>query len=188
MSFLRSFFFRAICSMVIGILLIVYPDAAMKYLVMAIGALFIIPGIVSIILFFTNKPEEGKKPTFPLVGIGSTLLGVLLLVMPDFFISWLMYLLGAALIIAGAFQIAGLFKMRHYTKVASGLYILPVLVTISGIFILLKPLESASIPFIILGVSSIVYGLDELINALRFRSVKITDDEEPAKAEEINND
>ena len=188
MSLIRSFIFRAICSIAIGILLIAYPDTAMKYLVMAIGALFAIPGIVSVIVFFTHKTEEGTKLAFPTIGIGSTLLGIMLLVMPDFFVAWLMYILGAILIIAGAFQIAGLINMRPYTKVGAGLYILPVLVIVSGIFILLKPLESASIPFIILGVSSIVYGLDELINALCFKSVKIAKDEEDAKAEDITTD
>ena len=36
----------SLCALVIGILLVVRPDIAVNYLIIAIGALFLIPGLV----------------------------------------------------------------------------------------------------------------------------------------------
>ena len=47
-----------------------------------------------------------------------------------------------------------------------------VLVLIAGIVVLFNPFTAAAVPFIILGVSSIVYGLSDLINIIRFRQKK----------------
>ena len=51
--------------------------------------------------------------------------------------------------------------------------VIPVLVLIAGIVVLFNPFYAqAAVPFIILGVSSIAYGLSDLINIIRFRQKK----------------
>ena len=39
----------SLCALVIGILLVVRPDIAVNYLIIAIGALFLIPGLVGML-------------------------------------------------------------------------------------------------------------------------------------------
>lgn len=46
------------------------------------------------------------------------------------------------------------------------------LVLIAGVVVLFNPFTAATVPFIILGVSSIVYGLSDLVNIIRFRQKK----------------
>lgn len=39
---------RCICALVLGVLLVAWPEAAILYLVITIGALFLVPGLGSV--------------------------------------------------------------------------------------------------------------------------------------------
>ena len=56
---------RSICSIIIGLLLVVWPETAIWYLVITIGALFLVPGLVSILTYVMNG-QKVKMP-FPIV-------------------------------------------------------------------------------------------------------------------------
>ena len=122
---------RCICALVLGVLLVAWPEAAILYLVITIGALFLVPGLFSVFGYLTRGKQNGMS--FPIAGLGSLLFGLWLMIMPAFFVGILMYVLGAVLVLAGISQ---------------------------------------TVPFIILGVSSIVYGLSDLVNIIRFRQKK----------------
>ena len=50
---------RTICALVIGLVLVLWPDAAINYIVITIGVLFLIPGFIVLIGYFGTKPEPG---------------------------------------------------------------------------------------------------------------------------------
>lgn len=147
---------RCICALVIGVLLVAWPEAAILYLVITIGVLFLVPGLFSLSGYLIRGKQDGSR--FPIAGLGSLLFGLWLMIMPAFFVGILMYVLGAVLVLAGISQIVNLSAARSWTVVPGGFFVIPVLVLIAGI--------------IILGVSSIVYGLSDLINIIRFRQKK----------------
>ena len=167
MKAFNDYLIRGISAILLGILLVVWPDAAVVYLVIAIGALFSLPGLFSIILYISKGREQGMM--FPLLGIGSFLLGLWLMIMPSFFVDILMSVLGVVLVLAGMHQVAQLIHLRSMTTVSNGLYVVPVLILLAGLLVLMNPFAVATIPFIILGVSCIVYGVTEAITILRFR-------------------
>lgn len=49
---------RTICALVIGLVLVLWPDAAINYIVITIGVLFLIPGFIVLIGYFGTKPER----------------------------------------------------------------------------------------------------------------------------------
>ena len=158
---------RSICSIVIGLLLVVWPEAAVGYLVIAIGALFLVPGLVSIFAYVMNRNKV--KVPFPIVSVGSFLFGLWLMVSPAFFVGILMYVLGIVLVFAGVSQIINLMNFRSWAQVSMGYFVFPVLILVAGMVVLLNPFTAAAIPFIILGVSCMVYGITDIINNLRFK-------------------
>lgn len=173
---LGNVWIRGIFSIVMGILLVMYPGIASIYFVMAIGAMFFIPGIIALVSYFINR-KNGFP--FPIIGLGSLLFGLWLLIMPSFFVFILMYVLGAVLVLAGLNMIANLISARKYSKVVIGFFIVPVLILLVGILVLINPFETAELPFIILGVSSIIYALSDMLNAYKFSRtrVEIIDDD-----------
>ncbi|MDA6987171.1 DUF308 domain-containing protein, partial [Escherichia coli] len=81
-----------------------------------IGICFIIPGLFSLLNYFTREKVEGEpSPMFPIDGAGSILFGAWLVIMPQFFVSILMYVLGALLVLAGAQQLISLVSARKWS-------------------------------------------------------------------------
>ena len=158
---------RGICAVLMGVLLVAWPEAAIVYLVIAIGAMFFVPSVFSLVGYFMKGRQMGMM--FPIVSVGSLLFGLWLMVSPAFFVGILMYVLGVVLVFAGISQIVQLFNARSWTQVPMGYFILPVLILLAGLTVLFNPFAVVAIPFIILGVSSIVYGITDIINLIRFR-------------------
>ena len=126
MKILQSSVFRAICAIAIGILLIKYPDNTVTWITIAIGILFLLSGIISLVVYYhalKNVSEykitdaEGNvvagdtKPTFPIVGVGSAILGLILALTPTVFVKALMYIIGAVLVL-GAVILAIAYAMQ----------------------------------------------------------------------------
>ena len=180
MKLLQSSFFRAICSIVIGILLLKYPDNSVTWLTMAIGILFLLSGIIALISYWTARRHAGEytitdaegniisgsQPSFPIVGIGSVILGLTLMLSPDMFVRWLMYILGSIN------QLIVLIAARRFGSIGAFFWIAPIILLIIGILIFVKPMESAELPLIILGWCMLVYGVTEVINSLMVYSLR----------------
>jgi uncharacterized membrane protein HdeD (DUF308 family) len=186
MKLLQSSIFRAVSSIVIGFLLLKYPDHSVTWLTMAIGILFLLSGIIALISYWNARRHaneytitdahgnviNGTQPGFPLVGIGSLLLGLTLVINPTLFVHWLMYILGAMLILGGINQLIILVATRRYGYIGAFFWIAPFLIIIAGIFIFIKPMESAELPMIILGWCMLLYGVTEMINSIMVYSLR----------------
>ena len=167
MKAMNNFVIRGICAIIMGVLLVAWPEAAIVYLIIAIGAMFLVPSLFSLVGYFVKGRQLGMM--FPIVSVGSLLFGLWLMISPAFFVGILMYVLGAVLVFAGISQIVQLVNARGWTQVPVGYYVMPVLILLAGLVVLLNPFAAAAIPFIILGVSSIVYGVTDIINLIRFK-------------------
>lgn len=182
MRILQSSVFRAICAIIIGALLIKFPDNTVMGITVAIGVLFLISGLISCVTYFWAKRNvsdykiydaegnlvAGEKPTFPIVGIGSAILGLILSLSPTAFVSALMYIIGAILILGAINQYMSLIGGRRYGRVGLWYWIMPTLILLTGLYVMLKPMAPLNTAMLILGWCTLVYGVVELINALKF--------------------
>lgn len=182
MKILQSSAFRAICAIAIGVLLIKFPDNTVKGITVAIGVLFLVSGLISCVTYFWSKRNvseykiydaegnlvAGEQPTFPIVGIGSAILGLILALTPTAFVSALMYVIGAILILGAINQYMNLINGRRYGRVSFWYWIMPTLIMLTGIYVLVKPMTPLSMAMLILGWCTLVYGVVELVNALKF--------------------
>lgn len=162
----------SICALIIGVMLVVWPDVAVNYLVITIGVLFLLPGLLGLFSYFAyakKRAQQGVRFTFPIVALGSALLGLWLIIMPAFFVGILMYVLGVLLVLAGLNQLVNFTAVRSYFSVPVGMYVIPSLVLVAGLVVLFNPFDAATVPFVLLGVFSIVYSLTDLFRLLRFR-------------------
>lgn len=168
---------RSLCALLVGFLLVSNPTEMTVLLVQIIGGLFVLSGVLAFIGFFATKSTAKKleqqqgmsfRPVFPVVGIGSLAFGACLLVWPAMFVSILMYVLGVLLCLIGIGQIANLISYRHFAPLSWSLFVLPLLIMAASIVVLFYPMDAASLPFTILGVSFLVYGVCEFIMGIRF--------------------
>lgn len=160
---------RIIFALVLGVVLIAWPDSAIVYLVITIGILFLVTGLISLVGYLSRDKNLHPSARFPIDGAGSTLFGLVLVIMPSFFVSVLMYLLGILLILAGITQISALVSARKWTEVSFGFYVVPILILLSGLIVLFNPFAVAATAFMVLGIASLVYGISDLVNYMKFK-------------------
>jgi len=167
---INYFILRAIFAALLGVLLILSPQNAIFFVVITIGILFMIPGALSLITYFTS--EKAKRPEMPflLAGIGSLLFGIVLVSVPNFFVSVLMYILGIILIIGAIEQIVVLIRARKTATVPFAFYLIPLLILAAGVLVLFNPFKTAETLFILIGVTCLIYGIMEFIYWLKFKS------------------
>ena len=167
MKVINNITLRIIFALVLGAVLIAWPATAINYLVITIGVLFLIPGLISILGYLIRSNRSSEKK-FSIESIGSSLLGLVLILAPAFFVGALMYIIAAVLILAGFFQIRELFIVRKHIEIPVGFYITPAIVLLIGVIILLNPFSVIETTFMILGIACVIYSVSELVNYLKF--------------------
>jgi uncharacterized membrane protein HdeD (DUF308 family) len=166
---------RSVLAVAMGLLFIMWPQESVSYLIITTGVFFILAGLCS---FFVWRRQSAKSEGWfspsllSVVAAGSILLGIWLVVSPDFFIALFGRVCGAILIIAGVQQIVSLLVARKWYAVAIGYYILPALIMIAGTLILVYPVETIANTFVLLGSVSLFYGINEMISWYKFRPKK----------------
>lgn len=176
---------RAIIVLVVGVLLIRYREQMMTWLTITIGGLFLVSGVVSCLGYYFEKervarlqaklvPGETlnlKKPVFPVVGLGSILLGIILAMIPNTFITGLVYVLGALLILGAINQFMNLAASRRYGHVPFFFWIFPTVTLVFALILMAKPMEAASLPLLVVGWLCVFYAVIEL--TILFRMVRM---------------
>ena len=61
---------------------------------------------------------------------------------------------------------------RRLGSIPLGYWVMPSVILLTGLFVVLKPSESSELPLLVLGWCSILYGVVELVNALKIHSVR----------------
>jgi uncharacterized membrane protein HdeD (DUF308 family) len=166
----------------------------------AFGALFFLSGLVSVIAYYAEKRRaanmaerlsamsemRGKEmetpsedsirhslmPGFPIVGIGSMVLGVILAIMPTTFIHGMMYVIAGLLVLGALNMMFNLSMARKFASIGLGFWIMPLLLLVLGVLMIAKPDLFAAMPFRILGWALIVYGVIECINAIKIHNCR----------------
>lgn len=183
---LQSSIFRAICAIIIGVLLIKYPDNTVQGITIAIGVLFLVSGIISCLTYFVARRHvtdykiydangrliAGQQPTFPIVGIGSIILGLILALMPTAIVSAIMYIVGIMLVLGAINQFMSLLAGRRYGSISFWFWVFPTVVLLVGLYVMLKPMSPANLAMYILGWCMLFYGVAELVNAIKLYTIR----------------
>lgn len=181
---------RAIIVLVTGFLLVRYREETMTWMTITVGILFLLSGLVSCIAYYFEKEKVAKKtataeqqegqqeeenlksPSFPIAGIGSIVLGIILAVMPNTFITWVVYILAALLILGAVNQFMNLARSRQYARVPVYMWLFPTVILAIAILLISKPIETAQLPLLVLGWAFMYYGILEFILIIRMYLVR----------------
>lgn len=186
MKILQSSVFRAICAIAVGAMLIKNPDSTVKGITIAIGILFLVSGVISCVAYFNARLHSaenevydadgkllvGGRPMFPIVGLGSVILGFVLALMPGAFVTSLMYVLGGIILLGALNQFMVFIQARKFATLPLWFWVCPTLVLLTGLFVMIKPMESASLPLLIIGWCLLFYGVTECINAFKIHQYR----------------
>ena len=189
MKVIHSSIFRAVCAIIVGVLLIQYREQTVTWITIAIGVLFFLSGVISLASYWAakrnaekmqgqilsdsnGKPIMGMLPKFPLVSVGSLILGLLLALMPQVFIAWLMFILAFILILGAQTQFVNLASAAKMGRVGILFWLFPSALLLLGLLAIIKPSAIASAPLLIIGWGMLIYGVVELLNAFKISNNK----------------
>ena len=186
MKVFQSSVVRALCASIVGALIVKYRELTVTWITIAIGVLFFLSGVFSCVTYFIARGKKndiqvfdadgrlltGIKPTFPIVGLGSLILGLILALMPNTFVQSLMYILAAILILGAISQMANLVAVSRMARIGFYYWIMPALTLLIGIVAIVSPSSIASAPLFVIGWSMIVYGIVELTNAIKLHQLR----------------
>ena len=101
-----------------------------------------------------------------------------------------MYIIGGMLILGAINQYMSLVNARKFGKISFGYWIFPCLILLTGLYVIIKPMSPPAIAMLILGWCTLLYGVTELINALKIHNEKrkFNKAQEIPVAEEVKDD
>lgn len=193
---------RAIIVLVTGFLLVKYREDTMTWMTITVGVLFLISGLVACMLYYFEKEKVAKKsakaalqegqqeeedlksPSFPIAGVGSIVLGIILAVMPNTFTTWMVYILSALLILGAVNQFMNLARSRQYARVPVYMWVFPTISMVVAILLISRPIETDALFFTlkVIGWAFMYYGVFEFVLIIRMYLVrKAYDKAEAAK-------
>ena len=174
-----------------GALVVKFREDMVTWLTVGIGAIFFISGIISCISYYVQRkraikmeaegvflldsegnPINQSKPFYPIVGIGSIILGVILASMPGTFLSWLTYIFAAIVLLVAVYQIADLLMASRYGRVGWGYWLMPVVMLLASICALVYPESIASSPLFFLGWAMIISGIGMFISIFKVFAIR----------------
>lgn len=188
MKVFRSSIFRALCAIGIGALLVKFREQTVTWITVAIGIIFLVSGIISITAWFSAKRKGGTdgvdiydaqgnlitmpSQPFPIVGLGSVILGGVLAMFPNSFVNGLTYVIAIMLILGALTQFFNLTVARRFATIGLVWWIFPTIVLLVGLIAVVKPSWIASAPLLVLGWCIIVYGVVDLIDSIKIHQCR----------------
>lgn len=184
MKFLQSSVFRALCAMIVGVLLIEYREQMVTWLTIAIGVLFFLSGVISLATYYSARkhapeaeacdeegnPTAGAKPSFPLAGTGSLVLGAIFALMPSNFVTGLVYVLSLMLVIGAVSQFVSLASASRTGHVGWFFWVMPSVILLMGIGAIAYPSAIQDDPLFVIGWCMLLYGVVECMNAVKIHN------------------
>ena len=159
---------RAVVAIVVGVVMVASKANAVELAVRVIAALLVASGLVSFIYGYMKR-ADGAMSLMGFNAIVDIVLGVLIFLFPAVVANLMIYIVGFLLLGFGLFQIIALLSVSRVLGFRLFSFILPVLVTAAGAFLIARPSFLGEAIGIVAGVSLIIYGASELLSSRKMR-------------------
>jgi uncharacterized membrane protein HdeD (DUF308 family) len=158
--FQKAMLITSIVYIVIGLLLIVWPNAARQIIIYAIGAAALLYGGYRIVDFFVRKEHlSGTIQIGVALGIACLLLGLFLIFKINVVIALLAAIIGVSVIVDSVLRLQIALNLRHGGARNWLFLLITALVTLAfGILLLFNPFTAVKVATIVAGVFLLIDG------------------------------
>ena len=152
----------ALVTILLGVILIWWPDRSVNFLCMLLGVSIFITGIIYILGWLARR-KEGVPAFFVLPGVILCALGVWLMTSPTSVIKLIQYIFGAILIFHGAVDLQGAVSLmrRRWGRWWVDL-LLALLTILLGVLVLLNPFGTFAALVMLIGAALVFDGVSDL--------------------------
>ncbi len=159
----RSSILAAGITILLGLLLLFWPDHSVNLMCMLLGAAILTTGLVYV-LGWLGRRKAGVPAFYVLPGLILCALGMWLLTKPESVVRLVQYIFGGVLIFHGVVDLQGaaVLARQRYPRWTAGL-LLAVLTTGLGALILVNPFGTFAALTMLIGASLVFDGVSDLV-------------------------
>lgn len=158
-----SFFLAAILYIVLGLVLLIWPDITGNLVCFAFGLVLLIYGVITIISFFVHDSRQGSFRLELFLGIVAAGVGLVFLIRPDIVLSILPVVLGIYIVIDALLNLKRAIDLNRMGYPRWWVVLVLSLVSaVFGVLILCRPLFLADVIFMVIGAVLVYSGISDL--------------------------
>jgi uncharacterized membrane protein HdeD (DUF308 family) len=166
----RDYFIGGLLSFILAIILLAWPNATIKVLLLLLGILAIVSGLAALVVGLTGKTEESRRSATIARGVIGLILGVLILVTPSFALTVGLILVGVGSLALGIIDLSK--GLRLHQSGRGALLVSGVAWSILGVLLLISAaVQKAAWFIVLLGVVLLIAGICRMLASLVVRRV-----------------
>lgn len=181
------FFYIGLIAFGFGIATLSIPDFSMKTMVIIIGALIASGGLGIFIYTLRKKPENSFiKISQIILSLINIAFGIVLIIIPIFFIKALLILLGVLLIITGVLHLITTLNIKPLNNFGKMFIAIAAIMLIAGAIFIINPFKNIQDITVFFGIVFSVYGLSNIMMSFWLRSEYAKDKKQDKETLEID--
>ncbi len=162
----KSIIASSILTLVVGVMLAIYPGNTLSLIGKVIGVALMIIGVSQVVIFFKNEKEDRVANTSFALGIILFAIGLYVFINDKSLTNVFTTIIGLLICIKSIYKIQLAISLKNYSStwkynLVSGLIVLSM-----GLIIIFYPIETASTILRVIGVILIVSSVYEIIESL----------------------
>lgn len=172
--FQKAMLVTSIVYMVLGLILIVWPDQARQIICYALGAAALLYGAYRIVDYFARHEHmEGGVQFGVALGIACAVIGLFLLFKANTVVAVLAAIIGVAVIIDSILRLQISLNLRRVTGGGwVALFVTAVVTLVFGILLLFNPFTAVKVATIVAGASLLADGVFTLWGLLQTKRIR----------------
>lgn len=165
---LKSSIWSSIALVILGLLLIFYSEVTIISISYVIGGILIAIGVIALIKYISNINKDAKNEIDIVYGIGTIILGIIVISNPKAIASIIPFILGILIVINSTAKIDYSFKLR---KNKNNLWISTLVVSlvalVCGVLLIFNPFAGAEFITKVIGAILLVYAILDIVSTIR---------------------
>lgn len=169
-KFFRSSILTSIVLIVLGVLLVFQSEFTIMTIAYIIGAILIAIGALAIIKFVQNIKSSKKNELDIVYGIGTIILGILVIKNHQAIASIIPFVIGIGIIISSSTKLQYAFELKAKDNSQWKITMIVSIISVAcGVILLFNPFKGAVIITQIVGIFIIIYGVLDIISTMTIK-------------------
>lgn len=159
--------FSAVLLILVGIVLLLFPETTAKTICYLVAAIAIVMGMVTMITYFFRDVSINYYRNDFVIGLAGIILGFFIIYKVEMIISLVPFILGLVVTISGFSKIQDAIDMNRmgYSNWI-GILVVAIVNVVFDIVLLLNPFEAATLMFRVMGMALIFSGMTDIVSTM----------------------
>lgn len=169
-KFFRSSILTSAILMVLGVLLIFRSEFTIMTIAYIIGAILISIGALAIVKFVKNIKDSKKNELDVIYGLGTIILGVLVIKNHQTIASIIPFVIGIAIIISSTTKLQYALELKEKNNSQWKITMIMSIISVAcGLVLIFNPFKGAVLITRIVGVFIVIYGILDIISTITIK-------------------